>query len=143
MLGTWYFVAEQRSSVNFSELRTALGGLRSALRTKGLWVVGFFLFLYYFSPGFNTPLYYHMTDTLHFPQGYIGLLGSIASAGSVVGALLYRWYLTEMTSKRLLQLSIVLGTLSTASFLLLFLRHAWLIVSSPTFAYPYRSMARR
>src|SRR5207245_10559941 len=46
--------------------------------------------------------------------------GSIAAGGSIIGALLYRWFLIEMTSKQLLQLSIVLGTISTASFLLLF-----------------------
>jgi predicted MFS family arabinose efflux permease len=82
-------------------------------------VVGLYLFFYYFSPGFATPLYYHMTDTLHFSQGYIGLLGSIGSAGSIVGALLHRWYLAGMTSKRLLQLSILVGTVTTASFLVL------------------------
>jgi hypothetical protein len=61
-----------------------------------------------------------MTDTLHFSQGYIGILGAIASAGSICGALIYRRCLAELTSKRLLQLSIALGTATTASFVLLF-----------------------
>jgi hypothetical protein len=61
-----------------------------------------------------------MTDTLHFSQGYIGILGAISSAGSICGALIYRRCLAELTSKRLLQLSIVLGTATTASFVLLF-----------------------
>ena len=95
-------------------------GALAAFKTRGLWVVGFFLFLYYFSPGFNTPLFYHMTDVLHFSQGYIGILGAISSAGSIAAALLYRRYLTALTSKRLLQLSIVLGAISSASFILLF-----------------------
>ena len=120
VLGTWYLVSEEKRPVNLPELKLAFRSLSDAFKTRGLWVVGFFLFLYYFSPGFNTPLYYHMTDALHFSQGYIGILGAISSAGSIAGALLYRWYLTGMTSKRLLQLSIVLGTISTASFLLLF-----------------------
>ena len=38
-----------------------------------------FIFLYYFSPGLSTPLYYHMTDELKFSQAYIGVLGSIAA----------------------------------------------------------------
>ena len=61
-----------------------------------------------------------MTDTLHFSQGYIGILGAISSAGSICGALIYRRCLAELTSKRLLQLSILLGTATTASFVLLF-----------------------
>jgi predicted MFS family arabinose efflux permease len=117
---TWYLVSEQKTSVNLAAMKIALGGLKDAFKTRSLWIVGLFLFLYYFSPGFATPLYYHMTDTLKFSQGYIGALSAISSVGSVVGALLYRRYLTELTSKQLLQLSIALGTVTTAAYLLLF-----------------------
>ena len=81
--------------------------------------MGLFLFLYNFSPGLSTPLYFTMTDSLKFSQGYIGILGSISSAGWVVGALLYRRLFGDLSSKRLLQLSIVLGTATAASYLLL------------------------
>jgi MFS family permease len=60
-----------------------------------------------------------MTDGLKFPQGYIGILGSISSAGWIVGALLYRRLFGDLSSKRLLQLSIALGTVTTAAYLLL------------------------
>jgi MFS family permease len=120
VLGTWTLVSEEKRPINIPELKSALRALLSAFKTKGLWIVGGFLFLYYFSPGLNLPLYYHMTDDLHFSQDYIGMLTAIGSAGSIAGALLYRWSLTGMTSKRLLQLSIILGTVSTAAFLLLF-----------------------
>src|SRR5262249_41469694 len=53
------------------------------------------------------------------PQGYIGILGSITSAGWIVGALLYRRLFGDLSSKRLLQLSIVLGTVTTLAYLLL------------------------
>ena len=91
----------------------------AALRSPKLYLVALFLFLYSFAPGFGTPLYYFMTDELKFSQSYIGVLGSIASAGWIVGALVHRWLLRRMNSKALLYLSIVLGTLSAASFLLL------------------------
>jgi len=119
IFGAVYLVQEERTRVDLPELKNAFRGLLAAFRSRRLWLVGLYLFFYYFSPGFATPLYYHMTDTLHFSQGYIGLLGSIGSAGSIVGALLHRWYLAGMTSKRLLQLSILVGTVTTASFLLL------------------------
>ena len=73
----------------------------TAFNKRELWVVGLFLFLYHFSPGLSTPLYYTMTDNLKFSQGYIGILGSIASAGWIVGALLYRRLFGDLSSKRL------------------------------------------
>jgi MFS family permease len=119
VFGTWFLVSEERTSANLSEMKKAFDGLRSAFAGPRLWIVGLFLFLYYFSPGFATPLYYHMTDTLKFSQAYIGMLGAINSIGSVVGALLYRRYLKELTSKQLLQLSIALGTVTTAAYIVL------------------------
>ena len=60
-----------------------------------------------------------MTDELRFSQSYIGILGAIASAGWIAGALVHRFLLRGMGSKALLTLSIVLLAASVASFLLL------------------------
>ena len=68
-----------------------------------------FLFLYYLNPGFGLPLYYYMTDSLKFSQGYIGILGAINSTGWIVAALLYRRFLGGLTSKQLLNASILFG----------------------------------
>ena len=68
-------------------LRGTFGGLVATFKKGELWLIAIFLFFYYFSPGLSTPLYYVMTDDLKFSQGYIGALGSITSAGWVVGAL--------------------------------------------------------
>jgi MFS family permease len=117
--GTWALVDEPKSAVNIAELKNTFRSLVAAFRSRKLWIVALFLFLYYFSPGFGTPLYYHMTDNLKFSQAYIGLLGSIASAGWVLGGLLYDRYLDGLSSKNLLNLSIAVGTVTTASYLLL------------------------
>jgi MFS family permease len=119
LLATIFLIPEQRTHIDVPALRGTLVGLITAFKRRELWIVGIFLFLYYFSPGLSTPLYYTMTDSLKFSQSYIGFLGSIASAGWVVGALLYRRLFDEMSSKRLLNLSIALGTLTTAAYLLL------------------------
>ena len=50
-------------------------------------------------------------------QAYIGILSSIGSAGWVLGALLYRRFFGRLTLKCLLNLSIALGTATTAAFL--------------------------
>src|SRR5439155_13442117 len=60
-----------------------------------------------------------MTDDLKFSQEYIGILGSISSAGWIIGALLYRRFLKGITARTLLNLSILFGTLTTAAFLFL------------------------
>jgi predicted MFS family arabinose efflux permease len=77
------------------------------------------MFLYYFSPGLSTPLYFRMTDELKYSQAYIGILGSISAAGWVVGALLYRKYLAELPLRHLLYFSIASGTVTTLAFLLM------------------------
>jgi len=114
-----FLLSERKSTVNRLEMRLTLHSIVAALRSTKLYLVALFLFLYSFAPGFGTPLYYFMTDELRFSQSYIGILGSIASAGWIVGALLHRWLLWKMSSKARLYVSILLGTLSAASFLLL------------------------
>ena len=60
-----------------------------------------------------------MTDDLKFPQAYIGILAAISSAGWIVGSLLYQRYFDGLSSRTLLNASIALGTVSTASYLML------------------------
>ena len=119
MLVTPRLVEEERRGINLAELKRTLGSLLTVFRSRTLYLLGTFLFLYSFSPGFGTPLYFFMTDTLKFSQSYIGILNGIASAGWIIGALLYRRFLQGMALRKLLNLSILAGTLSTASFLLL------------------------
>ena len=115
----WFLISEPKSHINLSEMKQTFKSLLAAFTTRELWVVGLFLFLYYLNPGFGTALYYHMTDDLKFSQEYIGILGSISSAGWIAGALLYHRLLTGITAKALLNFSILFGTVTTAAFLLL------------------------
>jgi len=119
IVGTVLLIPEQKTSINVQGMKDTLHGLVSTFRRRELWIVAIFIFLYYFSPGLTTPLYYHMTDDLKFSQAYIGVLGSISSAAWVVGALLYRRFFGDLALRRLLYLSIALGTATTAAFLLL------------------------
>ena len=119
ILGTLSLIPEHRTSINLQGMKHTFNGLTASFRRRELWVIAIFIFLYYFSPGFATPLYYHMTDKLKFSQAYIGILGSIASAGWVVGALLYRRFFNGLTLKTLLNVSIAFGTVTTAAYLLL------------------------
>ena len=102
ILGTLFLIPERKTTVNVQGMKDTFRGLAAAFRRRELWIVAGFIFLYYFSPGLSTPLYFHMTDNLKFSQGYIGILGSIASAGWVVGALLYHPLFRRLTLKQLL-----------------------------------------
>jgi len=119
LFGTVILIAENKTHIDVPALRATARGLVTALHKREMWLLALFLFLYYFSPGLSTPLYYTMTDSLKFSQGYIGILGSIGAAGWIVGALLYGRLFGDLSSKRLLQLSIILGTLTTAAFVFL------------------------
>jgi MFS family permease len=117
VIATTGLVDEQRAGINLAELHSALRGFLDTFRSRTLWLVAAFLFLYYFSPGFGTPLYFYMTDNLRFSQGTIGLLSSVSAGGWIVGGLLYRYGLRGMTTRKLLNLSIAAGTLATLAFL--------------------------
>jgi predicted MFS family arabinose efflux permease len=110
-------VDEQHAGINFTELRLALRGFLNTFRSRTLWLIAAFLFCYYFSPGFGTPLYFHMTDHLRFSQRTIGMLSSVGAGGWIAGALIYRYLLRGMTTRALLNLSILAGTLATLAYL--------------------------
>jgi MFS family permease len=119
IFGTLFLIDEKKSPMNVQGMKATLHGLVVAFRRRELLIVALFIFLYYFSPGLATPLYYHMTDELKFSQAYIGILSSIASAGWIVGALLYRRFFAGLSMKKLLNLSIAFGTVATLAYLLL------------------------
>jgi len=114
-----FLILEAKSRIDHLEMRRTFASLQAALTLRDLWIIALFLFVYYLNPGLGTPLYYHMTDDLKFSQEYIGILGSINSAGWIAGALVYRRFLKGITAKALLNLSIALGIAATGAFLLL------------------------
>jgi len=119
IFGSLFLIEEQRSHADLAQLKGTFRALLASLRRRELWLVGGFLFLYSFNPGFGTPLYYYMTDELRFSQQFIGILGAVSSGGWIAGALIYRWGLRGMTSQALLYLSIACGVAATLLFLLL------------------------
>ena len=58
-----------------------------------------------------------MTDHLRFSRGIIGMLSSISAGGWIAGGLIYRYLLRGMSTRALLNLSILCGTLATLAFL--------------------------
>jgi len=119
IFGAAFLIDEAASRLDLAELKKTFRSLLATFTLREFWLIGVFLFLYYLNPGFGLPLYYYMTDTLKFSQEYIGILGAVNAAGWIVGALAYRRFAGAMTSKRLINFSILLGTVTTLAFLLL------------------------
>ena len=57
-------VRERRARLDPAGLRHTARAFAAAFRSRALWLVAVFLFFYYFSPRFGTPLYFYMTDRL-------------------------------------------------------------------------------
>ena len=70
-----------------------------------------------------------MTDSLKFSQAYIGSLAVLAGCGWILGSFLYRRYFRTLTLKRLLNLSIAIGTVSGLTFLFIWNEPAAAIIS--------------
>jgi MFS family permease len=119
IIGAVFLIDEPRAAIDLQALRERLHALASVFQNRNLWFVAGFLFLYYFSPHFGTPLYFQMTDTLKFSQGFIGVLSAISAGGWIIGGLLFRWWLYRLDRMALLRLSIVGGVLTTLAVLLL------------------------
>jgi hypothetical protein len=117
--GALLLVPERKAPINIQGMKDSFASLKSSLGRRELWLIAAFLFLYNFSPGLSTPLYFTMTDTLKFSQSYIGILSSISALGWIVGALLYRPLFGDLSLRRLLSVSIGFGALTTAAFLFL------------------------
>jgi predicted MFS family arabinose efflux permease len=110
-------VHESRATIDRAGFIQGVAALLTALRSRDLWLIAAFLFCYYFSPGFGTPLYFELTDTLKFSQGFIGFLSAVTALGWIAGGLLYRWLLWRMPRRSLLNLSLVFGVVSTLAYL--------------------------
>jgi predicted MFS family arabinose efflux permease len=110
-------IQETPTTIDMAALRRRFGALMQALRSRVLWLIAGYLFCYYFSPGFGTPLYFHLTDTLGFSQGFVGLLSSVNAAGWIAGGLVYRWALARLDTPIMLRLSIAAGVVTTLAYL--------------------------
>ena len=110
MITTCLLVDEQKVRLERARLRSTARDLRTAMKSKPLWIVAGFLAFWNITPGFGIPLYYYMSNDLKFDQYFIGQLTSIASVGAAIGAFVYRRYLAErISTKRLVSLSIMLS----------------------------------
>ena len=118
-IASWLIVQEEKSIINFVEMRATTASFFEAFQSTTLWGVIAVLAFWNFSPSIGTPWYYHQTDTLKFSQGFIGTLDACTSLGGILGAFAYWRYFANWPLRRQLSFGIWSGTLATLLFLLL------------------------
>lgn len=116
---SWWVVKEERSTVNLAQFKATSGSLWQSLTSRVMWGVVAFLALFSFNPNLGDPWYYHQVNTLHFPQGFIGILRSLEAVGKLIGALLFSGYLMNKPIGFQLRASIASGVAATLGYLLL------------------------
>jgi len=112
-----FFVHEAPARRDLAALRATTRAIREALTHRNVWMVAGFLFFYTFSPSFGPAFLYYQADVLGFSQHFIGLLASLNSAASVLGALAYAPLSRRMPLRRLLNWSIGVGVAGTLCYL--------------------------
>jgi len=121
IVGSLFLVHDHRVRTDIAGFKKAFRALLSTFTRKELYVIAAFIFVYRLNPGVGgtTAFYYYLTDHMKFSQGFIGITSSATACGWVLGALLYRRFLTGTSSKKILNLSIAAGVISNLTFLLL------------------------
>lgn len=106
-----------RNKASTTVLQNARQQLKTIVHARNLWLTLLFIGLYYFSPGFGTPLFYRQTDTLHFSKQAIGNLGVFSGALAILAAISYSQLIKRLNIRMLLFISIALAALGTLFYL--------------------------
>ncbi len=89
----------------------------SASRT--MLVCGAFMFCWNFNPFSSTVLYMYLTTELGLSEQFYGNMQSIEAVAATTGCLLYGFYCRRISTRRLVDVSIVMGIVSTAGYVAL------------------------
>ncbi len=116
-LMTFLFVNETAVRADREAFRETMAAIREALAERDVWVVAGFILFWTFSPSFGPALLYYQTDVLKFSQQFIGHLAALGSIAAVGGAFIYAPLSRKVPLKRLINLSIGIGVLSTLAYL--------------------------
>ncbi len=92
---------------------------REILGNRSLLLSMLFLFLFWFSPAFGVPLSYRMRDELHFSRFAMGLLSTLGSSCSILGAVWYWKVNRTINLKKWLLISVLVSGTSTFAYLYL------------------------
>jgi MFS family permease len=112
------FVHDERATLDAAGLRRTWTAVLEAGRSRDVWMIAAFIFLFTFSPSFGPAFLYYQTDTLGFSQQFIGVLGAIQAAGFVLGAFLYAPLSRRVSLHRIVVTAVAVSAVATLSYFL-------------------------
>lgn len=86
-------------------------------RSKNLWITLLFIGLFYFAPGFSTPLFYKQTDELHFSKQAIGNLGVFSGFCAILATVVYGQLIKRVQIRTMLWIGIATAAFGTLFYL--------------------------
>jgi len=87
--------------------------LMTIVRSRNLWMALLFIGLFYFSPGFSTPLFYRQTDELHFSKQAIGNLGVFSGFFAILAAVVYGQLIRRVQIRTMLLIGVATAAAGT------------------------------
>jgi len=91
--------------------------LMTIVRSRNLWMALLFIALFYFSPGFSTPLFYRQTDELHFSKQAIGNLGVFSSFFGILATVVYSQLIRRVQIRTMLLIGVATAAAGTLLYL--------------------------
>ena len=86
-------------------------------RSRNLWMALLFIALFYFAPGFSTPLFYKQTDELHFSKQSIGNLGVFSGFCAILATIVYGRFIKRIQIRTMLLAGIATAAVGTLFYL--------------------------
>ena len=86
-------------------------------RSRNLWMALLFIALFYFAPGFSTPLFYKQTDELHFSKQSIGNLSVFSGFCAILATVVYGRFIKRIQIRTLLLTGIATAAVGTLFYL--------------------------
>jgi MFS family permease len=112
------FVHDERARLDTAGLRRTWNAVLEAGRSRDVWMIATFIFLFTFSPSFGPAFLFYQTDTLKFSQQFIGVLGAIQAAGFVLGALIYAPLSRRVSLSRIVVTVVAVSAVGTLAYFL-------------------------
>lgn len=112
-----YFYKEEKIKRTRLKLIDTLKPYKEIFKHKSFLWACLFLFLYKYSPSFGTPLSYIERDSFKWSFQFMGILKTIASIISIIGAMVYWKICQRINIKKWLYYSVFLGAITTLSYL--------------------------